>query len=58
MSSSTWPGRPLARLVGRILALITAFLALLLCGGGLHGQLLRRAPLQAVPCPLSPVPCS
>lgn len=52
-----WSGRPVARLIGRILALITAFLALLLCGGGLHGQAPRVMPSQAVPCPLSPLPC-
>jgi hypothetical protein len=44
-SAETWRGRPVARLVGRVLALITAFLALLICGSGLlHGQLPHRLP--------------
>ena len=57
MRSSTWPGRPVARLIGRILALITAFLALLVCGGRLYGQQAAPRPAQAVPVPPCPVPC-
>lgn len=47
----------MTRLIGRILALITAFLALLLCGGGLHGQAPGPRPSQSVPSPFIPIPC-
>ena len=55
-ADETWNGRPVARLIGRVLALVAAFLALVICGSGLlHGQSARRL----VPSPsrlLAPLP--
>jgi len=56
-ADETWPGRPVARLIGRVLALVAAFLALVICGSGLlHGQSAR--PLGPSPSRLlAPLPC-
>jgi len=54
-ADETWNGRPVARVIGRVLALIAAFLALLICGSGLlHGQsVLTSSPSRL----LAPLPC-
>jgi hypothetical protein len=52
-----WRGRPVARLIGRVLALVAAFLALLICGSGLlHGQSARRVATSPSRL-LAPLPC-
>ena len=56
-ADETWNGRPVARVIGRVLALIAAFLALLICGSGLlHGQPVRR-PVPSPARLLAPLPC-
>ena len=56
-ADETWRGRPVARLIGRVLALVAAFLALLICGSGLlHGQSSRRPAPSPSPL-LAPLPC-
>jgi len=51
MTASTWPGRPAARVIGRVLALIAAILTVLFWGCVLQGQSARRVPVHANPHP-------